>query len=620
MAVYLAGHGVQLEGENYLLPVDARIERDVRRADRRLPRSPTSFAPSSAARLRRGCRRRHGAGLSPRLRRRAGGQGPRAHGTACRLPGGLLLGSQHRRADGQGPLRRLCDRVGRDDPSAGPAARRGLRPRPPAHARGHERQQIPWHTANLGNASFAFFEQAERRGQAAGRAEVRRIEDVPPEEAYAIAVERDTIQDYQDFLRRYPDRPLARRVTALLAARREAVVWRRTLAATRGRPTGPICAITRTARTPPTPPQARAPLGADAPPPSSTRWSTTDLPPPLPGIERVEVVEVGDDLRDVAAAAAAPAYLLPRRDEDDELRRDRRPRAAAAPIMAGVLPIPMPIPVPCAPARRALLSAHRADDPARAGRHPGRAAAGHARPSAGRARWSPRSPTPSVRRSADPSGAARDAGSSAADPGRRRAGSPGRSAPTRGCATAPAVPSDPAPDPGVRPTRRGRSASASARTAGRRLPAARRSAARRSAAPPLPRQPLPTPPAPAQGVPPGAIPGSVVPRPVPPAAAPAQPVRPGVPAPIAPPTGAQPPGQPSPGAPAPGAAPIAPPPGPPSLQRPGAIAAPPAPTHRISSPLGEPRRRLARSPAPRGPVRAVRSRRSPQHCLRMSPR
>ena len=27
--VYLAGHGVQLEGENYLLPVDARIERDV---------------------------------------------------------------------------------------------------------------------------------------------------------------------------------------------------------------------------------------------------------------------------------------------------------------------------------------------------------------------------------------------------------------------------------------------------------------------------------------------------------------------------------------------------------------------------------------------------------------
>jgi uncharacterized caspase-like protein len=27
--VYLAGHGVQLEGDNYLLPVDARIERDV---------------------------------------------------------------------------------------------------------------------------------------------------------------------------------------------------------------------------------------------------------------------------------------------------------------------------------------------------------------------------------------------------------------------------------------------------------------------------------------------------------------------------------------------------------------------------------------------------------------
>ena len=42
-------------------------------------------------------------------------------------------------SDGQGPYRRLCDRVGRNDPSARPAARRGLRPHAPAHARGHER-------------------------------------------------------------------------------------------------------------------------------------------------------------------------------------------------------------------------------------------------------------------------------------------------------------------------------------------------------------------------------------------------------------------------------------------------------------------------------------------------
>ena len=53
VAVYLAGHGVQLEGENYLLPVDARIERDVD-VPSKASASPTSFAPSSAARLRRG--------------------------------------------------------------------------------------------------------------------------------------------------------------------------------------------------------------------------------------------------------------------------------------------------------------------------------------------------------------------------------------------------------------------------------------------------------------------------------------------------------------------------------------------------------------------------------------
>ena len=130
--------------------------------------------------------------------------------------------------------------------------------------------------------------------------EVRRIEDVPAEEAYAIAVERDTIQDYQDFLRRYPDHRLARRVTALLAARREAVVWRRTLARNtreaywtylRHYPNGPHAPDSR---------RRLARLSAPyAPPAVFDEVVYEDLPPPLPGIERVEVVEVVTIIRDV---------------------------------------------------------------------------------------------------------------------------------------------------------------------------------------------------------------------------------------------------------------------------------------------------------------------------------
>jgi len=46
-------------------------------------------------------------------------------------------------------------------------------------------------------------------------------------EAYQVAVARDTMGGYQDFLATFPHDPLAPRVRALLAARREALSWRR---------------------------------------------------------------------------------------------------------------------------------------------------------------------------------------------------------------------------------------------------------------------------------------------------------------------------------------------------------------------------------------------------------
>src|SRR5262249_51457009 len=48
------------------------------------------------------------------------------------------------------------------------------------------------------------------------------------QEAYIAALERDTLQGYVDFLDAYPDDPMAKRVRAIVAARREAITWRRT--------------------------------------------------------------------------------------------------------------------------------------------------------------------------------------------------------------------------------------------------------------------------------------------------------------------------------------------------------------------------------------------------------
>lgn len=344
IAVYLAGHGVQLEGENYLLPVDARIERDVdvpiegfRLSDlvRSLERSPAQVRIVVAD-------------MARDYPLAATGE-PVAKGLALmEPPAGFLMAFSSApnivAADGPGPYGAYATALAEMIRQPGlPLDEVFARTR----LRTHEATnglQIPWHAANLGGASFVFFEPAEASARPLVR-EVRRIEDVPPEEAYAIAVERDTIPAYQDFLRRYPDHRLARRVTALLAARREAVIWRRTLVRNtreaywtylRHYPNGPHAADAR---------RRLARLSAPfAPPQVFEEVVYEDLPPPLPEVERIEVVEVVTIIRDVPAPRP-PVYLLPPRDEDEDFITIIR-EPPPPPVMAGVLPIPVAIPVP----------------------------------------------------------------------------------------------------------------------------------------------------------------------------------------------------------------------------------------------------------------------------------
>jgi uncharacterized caspase-like protein len=54
------------------------------------------------------------------------------------------------------------------------------------------------------------------------------LKTLSPAEAYDLAVLRDTLQGYEEFLAAFPNAPQAARVRAMLAARREALIWRRT--------------------------------------------------------------------------------------------------------------------------------------------------------------------------------------------------------------------------------------------------------------------------------------------------------------------------------------------------------------------------------------------------------
>src|SRR5438034_29100 len=97
---------------------------------------------------------------------------------------------------------------------------------------GSKGAQVPWHAHKLA-ASFMFFDRAPDAPPQAPPDQVaairsKPIRDLGARDAYAMALERDTLQGYDEFLVAYPGDALARRVRALAAARREAITWMRT--------------------------------------------------------------------------------------------------------------------------------------------------------------------------------------------------------------------------------------------------------------------------------------------------------------------------------------------------------------------------------------------------------
>lgn len=344
--VYLSGYGLQLDGENYLLPVDARIQRDTD-----IPIDGFRLSDLVRSMERIAAQTRIVVADMARDFPLPAGSDPVARGLALmEPPTGFLI------AFSSGPNITTGDAPGPYGHYATALAETMRQPGVPVNEvfsrvrlRTHETTQglqTPWHMANLGKTAFTFFEPEESASVPPPVREVRRIEEVSAEEAYNLAIERDTIQDYQAFLRRYPDHPFARRVSALLAARREAVVWRRTVTRNtseaywtylRRYPNGPHAADCRRRLV-----RLSAPI---APPPVFEEVIYEDLPPPLPVVERIEVIEVVTIIRDAPPPPPPPVYFRSYYEEDVEFITIIR-EPPPPPILVGVLPIPAPIPVP----------------------------------------------------------------------------------------------------------------------------------------------------------------------------------------------------------------------------------------------------------------------------------
>jgi len=233
--IYLAGYGLQFEGENYIVPIDASIRRDedipieaIRISDFTRPLAGT---PGAVKLFVIDAARQHP--FAP-----AGA--PLASGLALVEPDpGMLIAFNA--APGSiasiesGPYGAFAQALA-EMISAGGLGLDDLFAR--VRLRVNEKTNgiaVPWYASKIAQP-FLFVERTPDappppRVTASVELQSQPIREFRgDQEAYAAALARDTLGGYEEFIAGFPDSPLAGRVRALIAVRREAITWRRTLA------------------------------------------------------------------------------------------------------------------------------------------------------------------------------------------------------------------------------------------------------------------------------------------------------------------------------------------------------------------------------------------------------
>jgi uncharacterized caspase-like protein len=283
--IYLSGYGIQYAGENYFIPVDSSVSRDTDIPVEGL-RMSDYMRQLGTLQLKVGIVVLDAARQQPFV------QSQIASGLALVEPDPHMVVAFNAAPGTVAPAEQ--GNFGAYAQALAEMIRTGGLPLPEVFNRVRLRVsetskggQIPWDAQKL-DSDFYFFERAPDApaAQAAPDQAVafadKPIRDLGAQDAFSAALERDNLQGYEDFLAAYPNDPLAKRVRAILAARREAITWRRTYRADtpdaywsylRRYPRGPHAEDAR---------RRLAILTAPLEPPSSFAMLDYDVPPPPP--------------------------------------------------------------------------------------------------------------------------------------------------------------------------------------------------------------------------------------------------------------------------------------------------------------------------------------------------
>jgi uncharacterized caspase-like protein len=316
--VYFAGYGLQFEGENYLVPVDAEMAEasDVSLRALRLSEQTKALA---ALPLKTAFLIVDAAHASPFV---WFGQPP-ASGLAWIEPETNMLIAFNAapgtvspdKANGYGPYAMALAEMIREGSLTPAKAFDRVRLRVNELTKG---AQVPWDTSKA-DPQFMFLERgpgAPPRADSPERTAWMRsqpMRSLGASDGYMVALMRDTFDAYTDFLADYWRDPMTKRVRALLGVRRESITWQRTCQANvagaywsylERYPRGPHVADAR---------RLLARLGAATAAPAKFAVMEYEVPPPLPDelqyIERTALV-FDDPVFAFEPPPPLPAYFL----------------------------------------------------------------------------------------------------------------------------------------------------------------------------------------------------------------------------------------------------------------------------------------------------------------------
>ena len=231
--IYLSGYGLQLEGENYFVPIDAQIK-------------SAANVPSEALRLSDFTRPLGALGLKASVVALDLARANPFVQAGTPLSGGLALVDADSgmliafnaapgtvAPDEAGPYSAYAQALAETMREGGVSlddvfARVRLSVNQTTNG-----AQVPWDVSKL-QAPLYLFDRApdapppQVTPDQTASIRTRPIRDFDARDAYLAALDRDTLEGYESFLAAYPGDPMAPRVRAIIAARREAITWRRT--------------------------------------------------------------------------------------------------------------------------------------------------------------------------------------------------------------------------------------------------------------------------------------------------------------------------------------------------------------------------------------------------------